>query len=167
MAALRTLFVAGVVAVTAVSASAEPLFEVVRLKTIYARGCSGDIVELKDGTLLIATHPGQEFMRDGIVARTSKDRGRTWGEEFSLVAPATGGLDHPVPGGGHPSLLRLPNGDILLSYIVVMQTSYWSVSPRASEGKGLLYDAHNYWRRSADEGKSWTCLLYTSDAADE
>ena len=156
MAALRTLFVAGVVAVTAVSASAEPLFEVVRLKTIYARGCSGDIVELKDGTLLFATHPGLEFQRDGIVARTSKDRGRTWGEEFSLVAPATGGLENPMPVGGHPSLLRLPNEEILLSYIVITQTSYWSVSPRVSEGEGLRYDAHNYWRRSADEAQSWT-----------
>ena len=64
---------------TTVSESGEPQFEVVRLKTIYARGCSGDILELKDGSLLFATHPGLEFKRDGIVARTSKDRGRTWG----------------------------------------------------------------------------------------
>jgi len=156
MTALRTLFMAGLVAMTTVCGSSDPLFEVVRLETIYARGCSGDIVELKDGTLLFATHPGLEFQRDGIVARTSKDRGRTWGEEFSLVAPATGGLDNPLPGGAHPSLLRLPNGDILLSYIVVTQTSYWGVSPRVSEGEGLSYSAQNYYRRSADEGQSWT-----------
>jgi len=57
MTALRTLFMAGLVAMTTVCGSSDPLFEVVRLETIYARGCSGDIVELKDGTLLFATHP--------------------------------------------------------------------------------------------------------------
>ena len=139
-----------------VSAAADPLFEVVPLQTAYGRGSSGDIVELKDGTLLFATHPRKEFMKAGILARTSKDGGRTWSKESTLVAPANGGREDLISLWGHPSLLRLPNGDILLSYVVVTQTSYWSASPRVSEGEGLLYNAHNYWRRSSDEGQSWT-----------
>ena len=119
MSALTTLFVAGLVAVGGVSGSSDPLFEVVRLETDYGRGCSGDIVELKDGSLLFATHVAGEFWKPGIVARISKDGGRTWGEEYSLVAPATGGRDARCANWAHPSLLRLPNDDILM----------WSSSP--------------------------------------
>ncbi len=160
MTALTTLFVAGLVAVAAVSGSSDPLFEVTRIETPPGHGGMGDIVELKDGTLLFASHiditKAPDDWTTGIVGRTSKDRGRTWSEEFSLVAPATGGRDHPSSFWGHPTLLRLPNDDILLSYIVQTQASYWSASPRVSEGEGLLYSGHNYWRRSADEGQSWT-----------
>ena len=134
----------------------EPLFEVTRLEIGYGPGCSGDIVELKDGTLLFVMHTGLEFWKEGIMARISKDRGRTWSKGFSMVAPATGGRKKQSANWAHPSLLRLPNGEILLSYIVVTQTSYWNASPRVSDGEGLSYSAHNYWRRSADEGKTWT-----------
>ncbi len=156
MTALTTLFVAALMAVAAVCGSSDPLFEVVQLETDYGPGCSGDIVELKDGTLLFATHVPLKFAGAGIVARTSKDRGRTWSKQFILVAPATGGRDDVSSLWAHPSLLRLPNGDILLSYIVITQTSYWSASPRVSEGEGLTYFEHSYARRSADEGQSWS-----------
>lgn len=97
------------------------------------RGMPGDIIELKDGSLLMC------YTQGGIVGRTSTDKGKTWSEAFALV---------PNPGPSmergyycHPSFARLANGDILLSYIY---------------GSGSLpYYGHNYYRRSRDEGKTW------------
>ena len=100
------------------------------------RGSMGDFVMLKDGTLMMA------FTKDGgaIAAVTSPDQGKTWGEPFILVAkpqpPAKGYFCHP-------SFLRVANGEILLSYIY----STYPTTP---------YHGHNYYRRSADEGKTWT-----------
>jgi sialidase-1 len=98
------------------------------------RGMMGDFVVLKDGTLLMA------YTQDGsIVAIKSPDQGKTWGQPLQLVAtpqpPAKGMFCHP-------SLLRLPGGDLLLSYIYV-----YPAAP---------YYEHNYYRRSADDGKTWS-----------
>jgi len=159
---VRTLsFLMATVVLAAVSGSTDPLFEVTRMGMGPNRGL-GDIVELKDGTLLFAYHvnPTVEHGR-GILARTSKDRGRTWGDEFTLVPQLLGGSLHEHSAWVHPSLLRLPNGDILLSYIVLTQTSYFGASPlrysaTGTEDLGLTYFEHNYYRRSADEGQSWS-----------
>ena len=98
------------------------------------RGSMGDVVQLKDGTLLMS------FTRGGIMGIRSTDQGKTWGDPFPLVP------DPKPPAKGyfcHPSFLRVKNGDILLSYIY----STYPTTP---------YFGHNYYRRSADEGKSWT-----------
>jgi len=99
------------------------------------RGMPGDIVQLEHGFLLMS------YTKDGgIMAVKSADRGKTWGKPFVLVAaprpPAQGRY-------AHPSFLRLANGEILLSYI---HTTYPTIP----------YFGHNYVRRSADEGKTWT-----------
>jgi sialidase-1 len=99
------------------------------------RGMPGDIVQLGDGSLLMS------YTKDGgIMAVKSQDRGKTWGESSVLVPqpapPASGWF-------AHPSFLRLENGQILLSYI-------YSTHPATP------YFGHNYYRRSADEGKTWT-----------
>ncbi len=99
------------------------------------RGMMGDFLQLKDGSILFS------YTQDGgIVAKRSPDKGKTWGEEFLLVArpkpPAKGRYCHP-------SFLRLASGEILLSYI-------YSTHPMTP------YFGHNYLRRSADEGKTWT-----------
>ena len=98
------------------------------------RGMNGDILELKDGALVYC------YTRNGIVARTSEDKGRTWSEEFVLVPnpgpPSTQGYYC------HPSFLRLPNGEILLSYIYVAATT--------------PYFENNYYKRSNDEGQTWS-----------
>jgi sialidase-1 len=99
------------------------------------RGMMGDIIPLRDGTLMMS------FTQDGgIVAVRSHDQGKTWGRPFTLIAkpqpPAKGYFCHP-------SFLRLPNGEILISYIY----STYPTTP---------YYGHNYYRRSADDGKTWT-----------
>lgn len=99
------------------------------------RGMMGDFVVLKDGAILMA------YTQDGqIKGMKSTDQGRTWAEPFVLVAkpqpPAQGNI-------AHPSFLRLPNGDILMSYIY----NTYPTTP---------YYGQNYYRRSSDEGQTWT-----------
>ena len=100
------------------------------------RGINGDFVQLKDGAILWSyTLDGQ-----GLMGMRSTDQGRTWSAGAVLMpgpqAPATGRTVHP-------SFLRLKNGNILLSYIY----STYPTTP---------YFGHNYYRLSADEGKTWT-----------
>ena len=108
------------------------------------RGSGGDIVRLGDGSLLLAYtsstgDSGDNFVAGDIVGLYSRDEGRTWGGSFPLVT-------RPRPfraeeGYQHPSLLRLANGQLLLSYI------YFAGSlPRC---------AQTYYRRSTDDGGSW------------
>jgi len=106
--------------------------------TQWMRGWMGDFLIRKDGTLWMVYTQGGTSKDAVIVAVSSADRGKTWGQPFTLVAS---------PGGGnyycHPSLHRLANGDILLTYIYVV-------------GDALPYYSHNYYRRSTDEGKTWS-----------
>lgn len=98
------------------------------------RGSMGDFVPLSDGSIVMA------YTKNGIMAIKSSDQGKTWGEPFMLVA------DPKPPAKGyycHPSFLRLDDGQILLSYIYGTYPS-------------TPYYGHNYYRRSADDGKTWT-----------
>lgn len=111
------------------------------------RGMPGNILALKDGTLLLCYTDG------GIAARASTDQGRSWGEPRMLVP-------NPAPPSRrgyycHPSLLRLKNGDILLAYI-------YAVYPPVNN---LPYYGHSYYRRTADEGRTWSeqfCMTPTT-----
>lgn len=99
------------------------------------RGMPGDIVQLKDGSLLMSYTDNGSIM--GI---KSADKGKTWDTPFTLVPKLI------PPNNGyfcHPSFLRLENGHILMSYI-------YSTHPTTP------YYSHVYYRRSADEGKTWT-----------
>jgi sialidase-1 len=120
------------------SASGAALFEegmVVRVPrgTFGPRSMMGDFLMLKDGTLVMS------FGKDGaIMAIKSTDQGKTWGQPFTLVA------NPPSPGYFcHPSFLRLSNGEILSSYIY-------------ATGAETPYYGHSYYRRSPDEGKTWS-----------
>ena len=124
---------------TAVNALAEPLFEDVHAVkmpkgTHGYRGMNGDFLQLKDGSLLYC------YTQGGIVAIKSEDQGKTWGEPFTLVPnprpPAKGYYCHP-------SLLRVENDEILLAY-------NYSTHPATP------YFAKVFYRRSADEGQTWT-----------
>jgi len=131
--------------VAMVSADSGVLFDdvhVVKLpKGTYGyRGMPGTIVALADGRLLLAyTHMLPDGSAGGgVAARYSGDQGTTWGDEFVLVPRPT-----PVAKDRycHPSLLRLTDGSILLSYIY-------------SAGTKRLF-GHTYYRRSVDDGKTW------------
>jgi len=98
------------------------------------RGRMGDIIKLLDGSLLMS------YTENGIMGIKSTDLGKTWGTPFTLVP------DPKPPAKGyycHPSFLRLKDGHILMSYI-------YSTHPSTP------YYGHNYYRRSSDEGKTWT-----------
>ena len=130
----------GVLLFAAAGTFAEELFEDVhvlqRPKGIRGyRGAPGDFVQLKDGALLFS------YMEGGaIMGMKSSDKGKTWGESCTLVPK----IMPPVKGYiQSPGFLRLPNDDILLSYI-------YSTHPTTP------YYGHNYYRRSADDGKTWT-----------
>ena len=132
--------VCAMVAATLAAACAETLFEDVHAvqwpkKAHGYRGNNGDFLVLGDGAVAMAY-----MSQADIVAKKSTDRGRTWGEEYLLVAkpkpPAKGSL-------AHPSFLRLSNGHVLLSYIHNMHPA-------------TPYYANCYYRRSADEGKTWS-----------
>jgi sialidase-1 len=98
------------------------------------RGIMGDFAQLEDGSILLSYTDG-----DLMVLR-SVDGGRTWSEPSVLMPrpapPARGTVCHP-------SFLRLPDGNLMLTYIY---TTY-PVTP---------YFATNYYRLSADEGETWT-----------
>ncbi|HID07798.1 MAG TPA: hypothetical protein EYP10_11705, partial [Armatimonadetes bacterium] len=62
---------------TVVSAFGDALFEVTHVvkmpkRTYGYRGMNGDLLQLKDGSILYC------YTRNGIVARKSMDRGKTW-----------------------------------------------------------------------------------------
>ena len=101
------------------------------------RGINGDIVELKDGSLLMA------YTKAGIVAVKSTDQGKSWSKPGPL-------LPNPKPPAkgdyGCPSFLRLKNGNLMMSYI-------HRGMPRKEDQP---YYASNYYRISADEGQTWT-----------
>lgn len=123
-------------------AQQEPLFQdvhVVRKEPgkYGPRGMPGDIIELKDGTLLLCY---TSLEGKGIVGRKSADKGRTWGDELVLVPNP--GIPSTQGRYCHPSFVRCQNGDILLSYIYAADT--------------VPYYGHNYYRRSNDEGKTWS-----------
>ena len=106
------------------------------------RGNMGDFILLKDGSLMMSfTEIGVEGITpSGIEAIISHDLGKTWGPQFNLVPnpkpPCTKGNFY------HPGFLRLPNGEILISYA-------YNTLPTTP------YYGHSYFRRSDDEGKSW------------
>lgn len=132
LACLLVLVVAG-------ASSAQGLFEVSQvLKGPVGdhgyRGIMGDFIRLKDGTLLFTYTDGD------IKCLRSTDEGRTWSAASTLVAapkpPAAGRI-------AHPSFLRCKSGDILVTYI-------YTTHPTTP------YFGTNYYRRSADEGKTWS-----------
>ncbi|MDP6778510.1 MAG: sialidase family protein [Candidatus Latescibacteria bacterium] len=98
------------------------------------RGRMGSFLQLQDGSLLLS------YTDEDIMAVRSTDLGRTWSGPSVLIPgprpPAQGRL-------AHPSFLRFDDGQILMSYI-------YSTHPTTP------YYGHNYYRRSDDDGRTWT-----------
>jgi len=101
------------------------------------RGMPGDIIQLKNGDLLLG------YTKNGIAGRKSKNLGKTWGEEFTILPNPK----KPQKQGtyAHPTFLRLADGDILMSYIY--------------NTGAVPYQGHNYYRRSSDEANALLRLL--------
>ncbi len=104
------------------------------------RASEGDLVELRDGRLLLVwsdyyTGTGWDGSPARLTGRTSADGGRTWGRPFVVVAGANGGNVMSV------SLLRADSGDLLLVY--------YDQLPDA-QARGMVL------RRSADDGVTWS-----------
>ena len=104
----------------------------------HPRSSEASVVALKDGRLLLAY---SEFIGTGaddspaqIMARTSADGGRTWGQAW-VLQPNTGKQNVMSV-----SLLRLKSGRLMLGYLVKNSSSDLRVEVRLS----------------SDEGKSWS-----------
>lgn len=103
------------------------------------RNSEGDFVTLKDGSVLfVYTRYFGESDHDNATAylagRTSKDGGRTWSEDRTIVDR------EGVLNVMSVSLLRLKNGNIALFYL---KKNAWT-------------DCIPYMRISKDEGKTWS-----------
>jgi len=123
-------------AVSQASVFEETLAVKVKKEKYGPRGMPGDLVMLKDGTLLMS----YTLADVGIMGIKSPDQGKTWEQPFTLVPkpqpPAKGNISCP-------GFLRLANGDILMTYC-------YTTHPTTP------YYGNTYYRRSADEGRTWT-----------
>jgi sialidase-1 len=103
----------------------------------HARNGEADIIELKNGDLLLGygrwDADGSDFGRAEIWSKTSHDGGKTWGEDRVLV-PNEGKRTTFECG-----MLRLPDGAILMSYCV----------------KDSEQDCAVCFRKSLDDGRTW------------
>jgi sialidase-1 len=111
------------------------------------RNGEGDIVELKDKSLLLAytkwTGGGGDWDNAELVGRISKDGGHQWGPEFVIQK---NDAKRNVAG---LSLLRLPAGKIMLAYGRVNSSD----------------DAFTVVRFSEDEGRTWSLEVLANPEA--
>jgi sialidase-1 len=101
------------------------------------RNSEGDIIELKDGTLLLAwsKFAGRDDHANAVIAaKTSADGGKNWGEEFTLQESI--GAQNVMS----VSLLRLQSGTILFFFLT----------------KNASDDLQLFLRSSTDEAKTWS-----------
>lgn len=146
MRALRTALVISMVVAAGNGSGGKALFEdrvAVPLPVNHThRGYTGDIVELKDGSLLLAyAAPPESRFKGGIAGRKSSDRGVTWSDEFLMQANA-GKLETIAV-----NLQRLASGELLFGYLLI--DNYEGTDHRK-------YSGHYYVRRSGDEGRTWS-----------
>lgn len=107
------------------------------------RNGEGAFIRLRNGHLLYAYSrydgPG-DLDPSSVAFRTSADAGRTWGGERVVLSDGR----HTV---GHPGLVRLADGRIGLSYMVIKARN----------------DAKTCFRTSRDEGATWSAAVAISD----
>lgn len=139
--ALRALCIALCVTAAAAACAQDPSApqtQVLVPATVeHPRNGEGDIIQLRNGDLLLGYGRwganGDDFGAAEIWAKTSHDGGKTWGEDRCLV-PNEGKVTTFEVG-----FCRLKSGDILLSYCTKDSTEDCSVC----------------FRRSGDEGQTW------------
>ena len=143
-------FAVGVVRTPAVVGSEPPVAAVLSHEIVPAspetrRNGEASLVELRDGSLLVLygaqAKPG-DWDRGEIRQIRSRDGGRTWSQPKTLFSDPTRSLFQCA-------LARLPGGDLGLTYSSL------------AHGK----DAVKVFRRSADEGATWSEPTVISDPA--
>ncbi|WP_081824321.1 sialidase family protein [Paenibacillus sp. UNC451MF] len=116
------------------------------------RNDTASVVQLKDGSLLLAWHKYEDSLEGGsdfglcrIYTKLSRDGGSTWGEESLLVDVQPG--DHNVQA---PGLTRLPSGELMLHCLRGHHggsSSTLCLFRSTDEGRSWS-DAGNVWNRS-------------------
>ena len=116
----------------------------------YPRHSCGDMVELADGSLFMnkmeifksegLRHSADDEAKSDIVGLVSRDGGRTWGEQRTLIK--CGPDDHAAY---YPGLLRLQNGDILFRHAMFHRFAY-----------GAPWRLSGYVCWSKDEGETFS-----------
>jgi len=106
----------------------------------YTRKSEGDVIELRDGNLLLSYMEfggdGSDFSRTRLVAVESEDGGSTWNNHRVITETATGDINVYAP-----NLIRLSTGEILYVF-----ARYHKGKPRIA--------THHVWR-SVDEGRTF------------
>lgn len=104
----------------------------------HPRNGEADMIRLKNGDLFLAygrwDNSTSDFGTAEVWCKTSSDKGRTWKNDRALV-PNEGKLTT-----FSVSLLRMKNGEILMSYLT----------------KDNHEDCNIFFRTSTDEGKTWS-----------
>ena len=77
----------------------------------------GHLLSLNNGDLLL-TYGNRKAGQYGVAVKTSKDNGKTWGEEFLVIDDLTSG------DSGYPASLQLPDGKIMTAYYSVGVASH-------------------------------------------
>ncbi len=153
----RTVALAGIVVLFGLpSRAGEPLIvTVAKADGKYVRHSEGTAVELKDGRLLLAWieftkgEGDSDFFPARIVAKTSKDGGKTWEGYRVLATPEAGEIS-----AFSPNLLRLRDGRLLFVYM-----RYLSFAKATNRYPPATIVA----RISDDDGKTFAPLAILSD----
>lgn len=147
----RSLALTGACALFCLPAAAEPVIvTVAKADDKYVRHSEGSAVELKGGRLLLAWieftkgKGDSDFFPARIVAKTSKDGGKTWGGYRVLARPRPGEIS-----AFSPNLLRLKDGRLLFVHM-----RYLSFA----RAKNRYPPATTVALVSKDDGKTFTPL---------
>lgn len=117
------------------------------------RNGEGTFIRLKDGSIMYAfTEYYGENWEDDATARISAccsyDEGETWGDKFILFPKDEGAQNNMTA-----NLIRMSNGDLGIIYL------------RKAEVPGKGVSCMPVFRRSADEGRTWSDFIYCTDEA--
>src|SRR4051812_32804395 len=148
----RTFVIAGIAALFCLPAqAADPVIvTVAKADDTHVRHSEGSAVEMKDGRLLLAWteftkgEGDSDFFPARLVAKTSKDGGKTWDGYRVVAKPESGEIS-----AFSPNLLRLKDGRLLFVYMRYL---------RLAKAQNKYPPATTVALVSEDDGKTFTPL---------